>query len=600
MCSSFSRTGILLIVLALAAGQIPRSTHAFQDTSAVVNVEIIVDASGSMAGETDTGELRMDAAQRVLNEVIKAIPTADGINVGLRVYGHEGDNTDAGKAESCAASDLVVPIDGVATDELLAQVNAFEPTGWTPLGMSLEEASVDLEAVASNDSTNAIILLTDGIETCEGDPVRAATRAFESDANIVTNVIGFATEPEDEVNLNDIAVAGGGQLLNANNAGQLISALFEVLEELEVVDEGGNGESREAAIGVGRAGQVGDYDVTVVSVTSNATDIVMAENQFNEPPEEGEQFFLARIAVTYNGSESGVPASELNFQAVGDSNVGYATYSDTCGVIPDDSYLVTDLFEGGSAEFNVCWSVTSEDADSLVMYVESFLDFDSKPVWFSLGNSVTGPDESTPTDDDVADTLTRLKGGQPSTAQAATPASDRATEPPDETPDPELDADGTDRDSPVAVGETAPVGDYEVTVISVTPDATDVVLAENQFNEPPAPGKQFFMARVSVTYNGSESGFPAAELNFQAVGDSNAGYATYTDTCGVIPEDSIFITDLFEGGTAEFNVCWAIDSEDADSLVMYVESFLDFDSEPVWFSLEDESVWNCMRTMMTC
>ncbi len=110
----------------------------------------------------------------------------------------------------------------------------------------------------------------------------------------------------------------------------------------------------------------------------------MTENEFNNPPAEGKQFFIARVAVTYTGSESGMPASELNFQAVGAANAAYATFTDTCGVIPDDSYLVSDLFEGGSAEFNVCWAIDSEDAGSLVMYVESLFDFDSDPVWFSL------------------------------------------------------------------------------------------------------------------------------------------------------------------------------------------------------------------------
>lgn len=576
----------LLIVGILCLGQVlSPSATAQGDSNAEINVEIIVDASGSMAGETDTGDLRMDAAKRVLNEVVRAIPETEGVNVGLRVYGHEGDNTDEGKAESCAASDLVVPIEGVATDDLLAQIDAFEPTGWTPLGMSLEEASADLEAVASDGATNAIILLTDGIETCEGDPSGAAADALESDAEIVTNVIGFATEPEDEANLSDIATAGGGQLLNANNAGQLISALFTVLEELEVVDEGGNGESREAAIGVGRVGQVGDYDLTVISVTPDATDLVLSENQFNEPPAEGRQFFIARIAVTYTGSESGVPSAELNFQAVGDSNVGYATYSDTCGVIPDDRYRVTDLFEGGSAEFNICWSVSSDDADSLVMYVESFLDFDGTPVWYSLGNTVSQAAATEPSDGDATETLTGLKED----AEAPTSDSDASgsAESSDETPPSDAEADGADRDSPAALGDSATVGDYDLTVVSVTPNATDIVMEENQFNEPPAEGKQFFIARIAVTYNGSESGVPAAELNFQAVGDLDAGYATYTDTCGVIPDDAYLVTDLFEGGTAEFNVCWAIDSEDEDSLVMYVESFLDFDGEPVWFSLED-------------
>jgi len=582
----------LLIVGFLGPGQVLSPAIAAQDDArAETNLEIIVDASGSMAGETDTGDLRMDAAKRVLNEVVQAIPATEGINVGLRVYGHEGDNTDEGKAESCAASDLVVPIDGVATDDLLAQIDAFEPTGWTPLGLSLEEAAADLEAVASEGATNAMILLTDGIETCEGDPTGAAADALESDAEIVTHVIGFATEPEDEATLRDIATAGEGQLLNANNAGQLISALFTVLEELEVVEEGGNGESREAAIGLGRVGQVGDYDLTVVSVTPDATDLVLSENQFNEPPAEDRQFFMARIAVTYTGSESGVPSAELNFQAVGDSNVGYATFTDTCGVIPDESFEVTDLFEGGSAEFNVCWSVDSDDADSLVMYVESFLDFDGEPVWYSLGNSAAPSDDEASTDEEEANAEDDSDEERSGDGDVSTPASDResddSTAPAAETPDEEAGADGIDRDAPVAVGDSATVGDYELTVISVIPDATDVVMEENQFNEPPAEGKQFFLARIAVEYNGSESGVPAAELNFQAVGDSNAGYATYTDTCGVIPDDAYLVTDLFDGGTAEFNVCWAIDSGDADSLVMYVESYLDFNGDPVWFSLED-------------
>lgn len=594
-----SRVFLVLLAFVLIVGQIPKDALASQQSSAVVNIEIIVDASGSMAGETDTGELRIEAARRVLNEVVQAIPSTEGVNVGLRVYGHEGDNTDAGKAESCEASELVVPIDGVATEDLLVQIDGFEPTGWTPLGLSLQEATSDLQDVATDGSTNAVILVTDGIETCEGKPVEAATRALESDAGIVTNVIGFATEAEDEANLTEISEAGGGQLLNANNAGQLISALFTVLEELEVVDEGGNGESREAAIGVGRAGQVGDYDVNVISVTPDATDLVTEENPYNEPPAEGKQFFLARIAVTYTGSESGVPAAELGFNSVGDSNAGYDSLTDRCGLISDDSFQVTDLFDGGSAEFNICWSVDNKDADSLVMYVESYLDFNSEPVWFSLGNSdpvaeTTGSDDetedATPTgssssdnDSDESDDSTSGDGDDDAEESEPTDAVDDD----EDAPTGNDVGDGSERTSPVAVGETSDVGDYEVTVVSVTSDATDLVMEENPYNEPPAEGGQFFIARIALTYSGSESGYPSAELNFQAVGDTNTGYAIYTDTCGVIPDDGFLVTDLFEGGSAEFNVCWSIDSDDADSLVMYIESNLDFNADPVWFSLED-------------
>ncbi len=132
------------------------------------------------------------------------------------------------------------------------------------------------------------------------------------------------------------------------------------------------------------------------------------------------------------------------------------------------------------------------------------------------------------------------------------------------------------------------MGDYEITVLSVNPNADDLVAAENEFNDPPVAGDQFFIAQIAVTYTGSETGNPGVDLNYQSVGDSGTSYTTYTNSCGVVPDDPIFtVTDLFEGGTAEFNVCWAIDSSDADSLEMYVEPLFALNSDPVWFSLDD-------------
>jgi hypothetical protein len=59
-------------------------------------------------------------------------------------------------------------------------------------------------------------------------------------------------------------------------------------------------------------------------------------------------------------------------------------YTNTCGVVPNDLYSVTDQFTGGTTEFNICWQVESADAESLVMYVESFLSFNDPPVWFAI------------------------------------------------------------------------------------------------------------------------------------------------------------------------------------------------------------------------
>jgi hypothetical protein len=349
-----------------------------------INVEFIVDASGSMAAETDTGAIRMDAAKTVLRQVFGEIPNEQGINVGLRVYGHLGNNTDAGRPESCVSSELLVPMNGVNATRLTARMDALQPVGWTPIGYALQQALADFEQPAGDDVVNAIVLVTDGLETCDADPVAIAGELRSSEAGITTHVIGFGTTAEELAILSGIADAGGGQLLGSNNAGQLMSALFTILEELEVVEETGTGESRDSPLGIGRVGQVGDYEISVLSVTPYANDAVALENEFNDPPAGGNQFFIARVNATYVGTTAGNPGFDLNFQSVGELSVSYTVFNNSCGVYPDDLYTVTELFPDGSAEFNVCWQIDSQDQDSVVMYVESLIDFDSQPVWFML------------------------------------------------------------------------------------------------------------------------------------------------------------------------------------------------------------------------
>jgi Ca-activated chloride channel family protein len=105
-------------------------------TTNTVNVELILDASGSMGEPLSSGETRMAAAKRILREVIASLPERPGVNVGLRVYGHLGDNTEANKAISCRASELLVPVAGLDKAALTARVEAIQPTGWTPIAYS--------------------------------------------------------------------------------------------------------------------------------------------------------------------------------------------------------------------------------------------------------------------------------------------------------------------------------------------------------------------------------------------------------------------------------------------------------------------------------
>lgn len=141
------------------------------------------------------------------------------------------------------------------------------------------------------------------------------------------------------------------------------------------------------------------------------------------------------------------------------------------------------------------------------------------------------------------------------------------------------------RGNPVPAGEAARVGDWEVTVLSVVPDAGQVVLAENSFNDPPAEGRRFFMVELAATYRGESSESVLWGLSMSAVGESLVAYGGFEDSCGVIPDDIESSAEVFPGGTVTGNVCWQVGDADADSLVLIVDEALSFDSDRVFMAL---------------
>ena len=185
------------------------------------------------------GETRMAIAKRVLDDVIAAIPEREGINVGFRLYGHRGDNTAAGKAESCRASDLLVPIEGVDREALQDAVDGARATGWTPLAYSLEQAGQDFPPARAG-VVDAVVLVTDGLETCGGDPCAASADLHDSDIALTTHVVSFAQSAQERAILQCIAENGGGLLLGADDADELAAALFAILGELDVVPATGS------------------------------------------------------------------------------------------------------------------------------------------------------------------------------------------------------------------------------------------------------------------------------------------------------------------------------------------------------------------------
>ncbi len=150
-------------------------------------------------------------------------------------------------------------------------------------------------------------------------------------------------------------------------------------------------------------------------------------------------------------------------------------------------------------------------------------------------------------------------------------------------------AGDSSREDPLPIGTTFVVDDYEITVLSINPDAEAEVLAENQFNEAAPAGDVMVMVRVGVTYTGNETGDPGWELMYKAVGSENRGYAMSDKDCGSIPEGEFSVGELFTDGTAEYNLCWMVSEDEAPTLVMYVAPLGSSDDEDtVWISLDPD------------
>ncbi|MFC4403118.1 VWA domain-containing protein [Gracilibacillus xinjiangensis] len=187
-----------------------------------INVLIVLDVSGSMANEVDGKSMLQIAKDSILN-FASDIP--EDANVGVRIYGHEGASTGNTKEESCQATDLIYDFQSANTSEIQEVIDPLSPTGWTPIGLSLEQAKEDFAKFSGESNTNLVYIVSDGAETCEGDPVTAAKELAESDIQSIVNVIGFNVGIEGQNNLSEIAEAGGGIYTNAGNEEDLKEAL---------------------------------------------------------------------------------------------------------------------------------------------------------------------------------------------------------------------------------------------------------------------------------------------------------------------------------------------------------------------------------------
>jgi len=153
-----------------------------------VRILIIFDASNSMKTAYE-GTTRIEAAKHLMNRIIDSLQRIPNLQLALRIYGAEkmyppGD---------CNDSRLAVPFAKGNASLIKSKVAPLKPTGITPIAHSLNLAADDFP---STPATNMILLITDGIEECGGDPCEAARKLREKGIVFKPYILGIGLTQE--------------------------------------------------------------------------------------------------------------------------------------------------------------------------------------------------------------------------------------------------------------------------------------------------------------------------------------------------------------------------------------------------------------------
>ncbi len=194
-------------------------------------VELILDASGSMLKKMN-GTPRIDIAK---NAVIKLVMNSlePETPFALRVFGHM-------EADSCR-TDLEIPLNPLDKAQTVSKVKSIQAKNLakTPIGKSLRMISDDLAGV---EGKTIIVLITDGEETCDGDPQKEIQSLIDQGYDVRVNIVGFAI---DELMLKETfrkwARVGNGSYFDAADADELADSIQKAIEiPYEVLNQEGD------------------------------------------------------------------------------------------------------------------------------------------------------------------------------------------------------------------------------------------------------------------------------------------------------------------------------------------------------------------------
>ncbi|WP_232341345.1 vWA domain-containing protein [Hymenobacter ginkgonis] len=155
----------------------------------VTRILFLLDASGSMMAPWE-GQPRWEVAKRLLANMADSLNAYPNLELGLRVYGHQHANSE----QNCEDSRLEVPFAPKNAAAIKAKLKTLKAQGNTPITYSLGQSAKDFPL--DKTSRNVLLLITDGVESCNGDPCATSLALQRKRVFLKPFVIGIGAQKE--------------------------------------------------------------------------------------------------------------------------------------------------------------------------------------------------------------------------------------------------------------------------------------------------------------------------------------------------------------------------------------------------------------------
>ncbi len=148
----------------------------------------VFDASQSMYGTWESDK-KISIARKYLIQIVDSLEKMSNVQMALRVYGHQSPVP----PQDCHDTKLEIPFRPENAGQIRQKLRYLIPKGTTPIAYSLEQAAGDFPPC--DNCRNIIILITDGIEACDGDPCQASLNLQKEGIILKPFVIGIGLDP---------------------------------------------------------------------------------------------------------------------------------------------------------------------------------------------------------------------------------------------------------------------------------------------------------------------------------------------------------------------------------------------------------------------